>query len=123
MENLEKQVVELQNKVIKYEKDKVDANCKVDEMSERADFYENLHNQEQRDLYNLEVEYADYRLKMETSKREMEEAIHVLEKKNAELECKISEWEEHQLHIMDEFDGRTLMKMSLKKLKQKIVGR
>lgn len=107
-ENYEKQIIELQNKVIEYEKNKIKENGKIDDISERADFYENLHNDEQRKLYELEMKYADCKL-------ELQYKIQDVERLNAE----INEFKER--NILDEFDGRTLLKMSIKKLWKKIM--
>lgn len=108
-DNVEKQLIELQNKVIHYEKNIIDHKTQLDEMSERAYFYENLHNHEQRELYDLEMRYADYKLEMESEIVRLSKEIEKLQEK--------------QLHILDEYDGRTLLKYSFKKLKKKLSRR
>ena len=117
--NLEKQLVELQNKLIEAEKNAMSNKTELDEMSERADFYENLHNKEQRDLYDMEMKYADLKLQHEDYKSEMEsklcEVNELLDAKKRE----VGELENRLQHVLDEYDGRTLLKYSFKKLGKK----
>lgn len=85
--SLENQVVELQNQLINQMVNQTEEKMKLDEMVERADYYENLYNKKQAELYEAELETVH--LKEEVAKLEEEvvklnERIEQLEKCNIE---------------------------------------
>lgn len=75
--SLENQVVELQNQLINQTVNQAEEKMKLDEMVERADYYENLYNKKQAELYEAELETV--RLK-----EELAELNKQLEKCNIE---------------------------------------
>ena len=75
--SLENQVVELQNQLINQTVNQAEEKMKLDEMVERADYYENLYNKKQAELYEAELETV--RLK-----EELAELNEQLEKCNIE---------------------------------------
>lgn len=77
---LENQVVELQNQLINQTVNQTEEKMKLDEMVERADWYENLYNKKQAELYEAELEIVH--LKEEVAKAN--ERIEQLEKCNIE---------------------------------------
>lgn len=91
--SLEEQLVELQNRLICQKVDEVKEKIKLNEMSERADFYENLHNHEKRTLYDLELENVTLKDSIEQEK----EKLHDLELDNITLKDSV-EQEKEKLH-------------------------
>ena len=57
----EEQMLEMQNALIKKRVDEIEQKEKLDKLVERADFYENLHNKERSDLYELELESVKHK--------------------------------------------------------------
>lgn len=53
---LEEQLIQLQNQLLEEKKVNIRNKGKIDELIEQADFYENLHNHEQKELYELQKE-------------------------------------------------------------------
>lgn len=72
--SLENQLVELQNQLIEQTVDKVKNKIRFDEMLERSDFYENLHNKEQKDLYEMQEKNKCLLDQIKSLNKELEKA-------------------------------------------------
>lgn len=93
--SLEEQLIELQNRMLQQKQDEVKIKEKLDELTERADFYENLHNKEQEKLYEAECLCTD-----------LKEQLLETEKKS-----------------IDNTGSKQLVKTLLKRIRRKVIGR
>ena len=59
MPSIEEQLLTLQNRLLEEEKERAKIERKIDELTERADFYENLHNNERAQLFELQKKNVD----------------------------------------------------------------
>ena len=130
MVSMEEQLMEAQNQLLECRKDEVKNAMKVDELTERADFYENLHNKEQKSLYEAENECAvlktenkSLKIKREETQKELEKAQKELEKIQKELEEKQKELEETRAKMVDNTGTKQLVAVLFKRLGYKLTGR
>lgn len=87
MVTIEEQLLEAQNRLLEWQKKEVKNTMKVDELTERAEFYENLHNKEQENLYNAEnecISLKDQNRKLIAEIEKVKKELEVVKSRNVE---------------------------------------
>lgn len=123
MVSIEKQLLELQNQLLEQQKKEMKSQIKIDELAERADFYENLHNQEQADLYEAENQCAVLKNQNQQLKKESDEWQRKLENLQSENERLKKEIETIKLRDVSNMGIKRLFCLILQRVKYKFTGR
>ena len=123
MVSIEKQLITAQNELLEYKKNELKNTVKCDELAERADFYENLHNNEQRKLYETEEKCKT----LEEANQNYEEKCKILEDDNIRYKeeneyFKIQFGELREKNI-ENISTKRLWSIIWKRVKYKVIGR
>ncbi len=116
MISVEEQLLNAQNELLEYKKNELKNEIKYDELVERADFYEHLHNEEQKKLYLLEEKH-----------KVLEEEGKALEKCNEDYKNEIGELKKERNMLIEKnienISTKRLLCIICKRIKCKIVRR
>lgn len=134
MISIEEQLLEAQNQLLVYKKEEMSNAMKLDELSERADFYESLHNKEQRDLYEIENKYTALKGKLSEKRKEIDELVRDSEEKSKEIDKLVRDIEEKGKEIaeltrkleersLDNTGTKQLIAVLVRRLRYKFTGR
>ena len=120
MSSIEEQLVDMQNRLLEYQLEEVKNINKLDEISERADFYEDLHNKEQKKLYEAEMKYSDLKIKTE----QLEMKYSDLKIKTEQLETENKKTIEEMLKKqVDNTTSKQLIGVLWKRMQTKLIRR
>lgn len=130
MVSIEEQLLETQNKLLEWQKNEVKNTMKIDELTERADFYENLHNKEQRNLYESENERVVLKgknkqliIENEQLRNEVKDLQNEVRDLQNEVKDLQNEQEQTNVRIVDNIKTRQLITIMLKRMGYKITRR
>ena len=109
----------VQNQLLECRKQEVKNDMKIDELTERADFYEKLHNKKQEKLYEAENKYLALKLEFEQEQENLNRHKQECEALKQELQQL-----KHQFYKMSvqHITSVQLFAIILKRLRQKIAG-